>query len=409
MLSISELNLPHLPLERTEFAADPLPYLARAKQQHPWLANSIHGYVVHEYQAIKDLLSMDDRLRVPLHSVVDILGARGTRWGRFMEEQMLNLSGETHRRLRGTVAPMFTPRQVNQNRALMRAKMSILLDEWAPKGSFDFEEFASFYPLSVLCALIGASSTVIPSIKSSLEALGLALAMDPSHLPALQAAMIHMERFAKELVMERLAHPKSGGERDLLDLLINCNKSGALTDTELTDMLINLFVAGYDTSKNIMTLTMSMLIERPEIYERCGRDLDYCQKVVEEALRFRSSTSVLRQVTEDIVYRHVLLPKGTLLWFTIPTAGRDPDAFENADTFDPDRTDENRHMAFGRGAHICLGQFIARAQIVEGMHLIAQRLKQPRLIGPVGYRPFTGAGGLKGLPIEFVYEPNPAL
>jgi cytochrome P450 len=83
-----------------------------------------------------------------------------------------------------------------------------------------------------------------------------------------------------------------------------------------------------------------------------------------------------------------------------PAAAADPDRF------DPDRAQVNRHLAFGRGMHICLGQYIARAQIEEGFHLIAQRLRNPRLAGDYGFRPFPGVWGLRGLPIAF--EPAPA-
>ena len=66
----------------------------------------------------------------------------------------------------------------------------------------------------------------------------------------------------------------------------------------------------------------------------------------------------------------------------------------------------NRRLGFGRGAHVCLGQFIARAQIAEGMHLIAQRLENPKLVAPVTWRPFYGVWGLEGLPIEFESAPR---
>ena len=69
--------------------------------------------------------------------------------------------------------------------------------------------------------------------------------------------------------------------------------------------------------------------------------------------------------------------------------------------FDPERENAGRHLAFGRGAHICMGMFIARAQLQEGLHLIAQRLKNPRLNGKIVWRQFLGAWGPRDLPIAF--------
>ncbi len=399
---ISELSLPQLPLEDPAFAADPMRYILAAQQQHPWLAGSQFGYVVHAYDAMKELFRQEDaNMRVPLDGVADILGVRDTPWGRFMNEQVLNLHGEAHQRLRAVVAPMFTPRKANENRELMRGKMRVLLDEWAPKGSFDFEEFASYYPISVMCALIGAPASVIPDIRESLEALGVALSMDPASIPLFQNAMVLMDEFVIDLVARRRGGERPGEQPDLLDALIEATDTGVMSERQLYDMLINLFVAGYDTSKNVMTLTMHALLERPAVYARCAQDFEYCKAVIEESLRYRSSTSLLRQLMADVHFRGVLMPAGTMLWFTNPVIGRDPAAFDDPETFDPERTGRNRHNAFGLGAHICLGQFIARAQIQEGFHLLAARIREPRLAGKVGFRPFMGAGGLKGLPITF--------
>ena len=154
-----------------------------------------------------------------------------------------------------------------------------------------------------------------------------------------------------------------------------------------------------------MTLTMHALLDRPDIYARCATDLQYCDKVVEESLRFRSPATMSRLLGEDIAYRDVLLPAGIMLWFTSNVSGRDPRSFGHADEFLPERERKDRHLAFGRGMHICLGQFIARAQINEGLHLIAQRIKNPRRAGPMGFRPFFGVGGVDGLPIEFEQVP----
>ena len=148
---------------------------------------------------------------------------------------------------------------------------------------------------------------------------------------------------------------------------------------------------------------MHLMTDHPDIYERCADDLDYCRKVVEETLRMFNPSSAFRFTSEDITYRDVLIPAGTMLFFNLNVSGRDPQAFDDADSFNPDRQIDpaRRHVAFGLGKHMCLGQFIARAQLQEGIHLIAQHMKQPHEAGEKGWRPFPGVWGIKGLPIEF--------
>jgi cytochrome P450 len=153
---------------------------------------------------------------------------------------------------------------------------------------------------------------------------------------------------------------------------------------------------------------MYTLLEKPEMYQRCAEDYAYCQKVVEEGLRWFNPGTVARTVAQDMVFRDVLLPKDTMLFFPLSISGRDPLAFPNGDEFNPDRETrpDARHIAFGMGKHMCLGQYIARAQLQEAIHQVAQRMRNPKLAGKFGWRPFFGTWGLEGLPIEF--EPAPA-
>jgi cytochrome P450 len=401
MQSVSELPLPELVMEDPAFAEDPFSRFAAARSEHPWLAKTSHGYVVTQYAAIKDLLGMDDKLRVAHEGMIELMNAHGSKWGEFQLNSVLGLGGERHNRIRDVLAPMFTPRAANQHRGLMRSVIAKLLDEWAPKGAFDFEEFASFFPITVMCSLIGASTDVLPELRTSLETLGLSFNLIDDFLPKLEEAVEVMEAFVTQLVADRRAGHRLNADADLLDALIEANDRGALATAEMYNLLIFLFVAGYDTSKNVLTMIMHEMIPRPEIYQRCAQDPAYCRKVVEEALRFQSPATLPRLLNEDLVYRDVRFPKDTMLFFPAGMAGRDPSAVPNPDDFDPDRQQDNRHMAFGRGMHICLGQFIARAQIEEGLHLIAQRITEPKLAGPVGRRPFPGVWGFRGLPITF--------
>jgi cytochrome P450 len=401
MMPLTELDLPYLAMEQPEFAANPFPHFAAAREQHPWLAKCSLGYVVHEYAAIKDLVMRNDEFRGSYDGIVELMGAKGTPWGRFTEAQMLAHDGDYHKKLRAVLAPKFLPKQANLNRQLMQEVIAKLLEEWTPKQTFDFEEFASYFPITVMCRMIGAAPDVVPSIRKSLEALGLGFSMNPGHLPALQEAIVVLDNFVQGLVAQRRSGQRPTPGPDLLDSLIGVQNTGGMTERELYDVLIFLFVAGYDTSKNVLTMMMNLLLDRPEMYRRCAADREFCAKVVEETLRYNSPATILRMMSKDVVYRDVLLPQGAMMFFPVSVVGRDPSAFEEPDEFDPERVRENKQVAFGRGAHICLGQFIARAQIEEGLHLIAQRIENPRRAGASDWRPFYGVWGMKGLPIEF--------
>jgi cytochrome P450 len=403
MMRLSELDLPHLPVEDAAFSQDAVRRFTEAKATHPWLASTNIGYFVHEYTAIKELIADDDRMRPAYDGVVDQLEAHGTPWGRFTEEQMISLPPERHRLLRDTFAAKFTPRFAKQLQPVMRSTIQRLLDDWAPRRKFDFEEFASFFPISVMFALVGAPVEEVAGIRTSLETLGLAFSMDKNRMPAIHEAFDRLEALVERLVSARQADPEGGDPDDLLSLLVKTSEESGIPDRQLKDLIIFFFIAGYDTSKNVLTHTMYILMQHPEIYARCGEDYDYCRRVLDEALRIYSPASIPRFTACDIVYRGVLLPKDTMLWFPLSISGRDPGSFDEPETFDPDRpvTSNSRHIAFSLGRHMCLGQFIARAQLQEALYQIPQRLLEPRLVGPYGWRPFPGIWGLKGLPIAF--------
>ena len=400
---LEELDLYHLDWDSPEVAADPYPYFDEARKKHPWLAKTDAGYLVFGYRAIRDLMDQDEKLRTSFDGIVEILGAKNTPWGRFTEEQMLNMSDEDHQVIRKAFSAQFTPRYANTIRPIMRENMSRLLEEWLPKRRIDFAEFASYYPVSVMTRMIGAPLEVIPEIRDSLETLGLAYSLDPRREPALQEAIVHIDEFCRDLMEDRRQHPKTEGDHDLLDMLIEASREGGISDRKLVDLLIFLFVAGYDTSKNVLGWMMREMTKHPAVYERCAEDIDYCRKVVEEFLRFFNPSHSFRFTDREMEYGGVVFPKDTMIFFSLNQSGRDPFVFDRPDEFDPDRASNPnaRHIAFGLGRHMCLGQYIARAQLQEGLHLVAQHMRAPRIVGEMRYKPFPGNWGLASLPIEF--------
>lgn len=405
MTAASALDLPHLAIETQALAEDPDGHFGAARARHPWLARCSVGYVVTEYQAIRDIYYMDDRLRFPADQIVALMGAKGTGWGQFTEQMVLSRSGQEHVRLRSSLAEAFTPRAVNRLRTLMRGVVSDLLDIWVPKGAFDFTEFAANFPIRVMFGLMGADPAALPAIQSSLEVQGSSFGLDPTRMGEIEAAYQVLWNFVDGLIRAR---GPDGGHDDLLDDLIAANTSGAMSDVELRQMLVFLFGAGYDTSKNLLGLIMRTMLGDLPLWARCAEDLALCEKVVQEGLRHASPSNPYRLVTEAFDYRGVGFAEGDMLVFPLSISGRDESAYADAKAFDPGRPGAGRHLAFGRGMHICLGQYLARAQIEEGLHLIAQRLVNPRPAGAPEWRPFPGVWGLKTLPIAFDPAPRRA-
>ena len=204
--------------------------------------------------------------------------------------------------------------------------------------------------------------------------------------------------FVDTIVREREA---SGivDETALLDAMIAAKTRGDLDERELRHLIMVLLFGGYDTSKNMLALTLNLLIDRPDMYSRCAEDLDFCTKVINEALRHSGIASVFRQVKIGFEYDGFRFPEGALVAMSTALAGRDPAVFDDAMAFDPER--KATHIAFGRGPHMCIGQFLARVQLEEGLHLIAKRLLNVRRVGELAWRPLLGSWGLRTLPITF--------
>jgi cytochrome P450 len=267
------------------------------------------------------------------------------------------------------------------------------------QGKIHFADFASYFPITVFCGLLGVSAEIIPRIRDALETQAASTSFNRDVLPAMLRGFETLWSFADSAVLER---ERSGvGNDGLLDAMIAAKTAGHIDATEIRQNLIMFVTAGYDTSKNMLGLIMYLMLQHPDHWERCAEDVGFCRKVVQEALRHSSIPSVYRAVAEDFEYAEVFFPEGTLLFFLMGLAGRDPSVFAEPLEFRPERSNAHQHMAFGRGAHFCIGMHLARAQLEEAVHLIAQRLRKPKVTGEVTWRPYLGIWGLRNLPIEF--------
>src|SRR5579871_2233200 len=232
MQSIADLDLFELTIGGKDFSLDPDPYMLAAKKRHSWLAKSEYGYVVTDYDAFADLLGNDKQLVFSSDHLVQIMGAEGTEWGRFQLNHMLTKSGADHQRLRSSISKAFMPRSVQTYHDRIRSVVNGLLDEWAPKGSFDFTEFAANFPVAVMLGLLGADPARIAEIKHALEGAAENLSLNRAAFPRASKAFDDLWAFIDRLINERKAKGNPG-EPDLLDSVITAETEGKLTDIEV--------------------------------------------------------------------------------------------------------------------------------------------------------------------------------
>ncbi len=400
MTSVTNLNLYHLPIGEQRFADDPNPHMLAALEQHSWLAKCDMGIVITEREAVDQIMRMDAVLKTPATHVIEIMGGEGTNWARFQHQCLIAQDGAIHERIRGAVNRAFTPRAVAAYTARIQGVISELLDEWAPRGRFDFEDFASRFPVAVMFGMLGIPRNKIEDVKHWLEAFGQSFSLNRDLFPQIDAAFNGLWGFAEDLVAKRREEGPLA-EHDVLDVLISAEDEATLSHTEVIDLILFMFAGGYDTSKNQLGHIMNFMLDRPEMWQRCAQDREFCEDVMYETLRHSGVSTSYRNVATEFEYNGVSFPAGTMLIFPVGIVCRFTGPFESPMEFVPGRDNSRRNTVFGRGMHICLGQFLAKLQMAEGLHLMAQRLKNPRRDGEIVWRLFPGVYGPLRLPIAF--------
>ena len=401
MQNVNEMNLPELDILSREFSDDFFSYYEAAIEEH-WLAKTPVGFMVLGYEEMKDMFSMPDELVPGNRETTKLLGAEGTSFGEFNDNFLLALNDEDHTRIRSLAAATFTPKNADLHRSVMREVFESHLDEWLPKGKFDFAEFAAPYPISVMCRLIGARAEDVPQFIHLLDTINSSFNNQKANMPLICECIDSLMEYFGKLIAERREMNDPDREKDLLDHLLEARDGDdRLSDTELNNLLGVIYLAGYDTSKNLLTLIMSLMLDNPAMFAKLENDRAYASKVIEEALRYSTVVTVVRMVKEEFTYKGVTFPAGTRVLLPTTFAGRDERVFSDPKTFNPDRDPEAKVFPFGRGRHICIGMFIAKAQVEEALMLLSSRMKNPRLDGDVVWRDFMPITGLKRLPITF--------
>ena len=396
---VSELELPYLTTVGLE-RHDAIAAVKAARQQH-WLARTDMGYSVVGLADVTAVLR-DKRF----HSALSIIDRNpdlaDTDWARGRRQSILTMEGEDHARLRRLVAPAFTPASANRLRPTMRAVVGELVDQVAPQGECDLvADVCEPYRIPIICELLGAPPQdwkLFSSWASDIfRIFNNNLAED---LPLIMRAGNELTEYVTDMIAERRADPRD----DLLSDLIAIEEEGDRLSTEEMTMLAQaVLMAGTDTTRNQLACSVALFSEHPEQWVLLAENPELAPRAVEESMRYLGAVrGTARIASEDIVFRDVLFPQGTLVSTSLAGANRDPDAFDDPDVFDIARERETAQMTFGAGIHHCMGAALARAELQEALPLLARRMRGLTRGGEIEWKPSTfGIWGPARLPLRF--------
>jgi cytochrome P450 len=307
-----------------------------------------------------------------------------------------------HTPYRTLMNPHFGPSSIAALEPTVRARCIDLMDEFAASGGCDVvTQFARRFPTSIFMDLMGLpieeSDTFLGWASDLLHTAG----SDAEAVAKRTDAARTIYRYLRQLIADRRASPRD----DLMSALIAAEltmpdgTSRPLTDDELREMAMLLYVAGMDTVAGVISYAMQHLAEHADDRAFLRADLTRVPVAVEEFLRFFAIASPARVVRRDTEFAGCPMKAGDRVVLATWPANRDPRQFADADRFVIDR-EINRHNAFGVGIHRCLGSHLARLELRIMLEEWLPRIPDFSVRAGV---PITqhvaGAAGLDNLPL----------
>ena len=292
-----------------------------------------------------------------------------------MKGFILFLNPPHHTRIRKFIHQVWNTREVE---GIIRNNLEQLLSK--PSGQFDLvHELGKPLPAMTISKILGLPANDYAYLKEQGSVMIKALDLYISFKDILRindAAKNFIEYF-KKIVQEKENHPDEG----IVSKLVQLNKQeGTLNDDELISTCILLFIAGEETSIGLMSTGLYNLLVHPEILQQLRNNHSKIPNVLEELLRYDSPVQIVGRIAgKDCTLGGKSIKAGETLTICLGSANRDSEVFDRPDEFLPDRT-ENKHIAFGGGAHYCLGDWLARIQTQLMIEALLNQFRKIELI-----------------------------
>ena len=299
--------------------------------------------------------------------------------GMIGSNQMIFMDPPEHTMYRSLVSRAFTPRRMALLDDYVRDVCAELLDGLAGRSEFDYvQEFATQVPSMVISRLVGVPESEREEQRENIDTM---FHIDPEQGMINDIAFmarIRVHEYLMDLVHRHRETPDEFGD-DMIKVLLGAEVTGedgelrSLNDDELVQFTLLLYVAGTETVMRLLGNAAVVLAQHPDQRAELVADPSLIPNAVEELLRYEAPSPVNgRWVLKDVELHGTKIPAGSKVLLLTGSAGRDADAFSDADAFDIHR-DIKKHVTFGYGIHFCLGASLART---EGRIAIEETLKR---------------------------------
>jgi len=360
-----------------EFRDDPYPFLHRLRERDPVNETPVGIWRLTRYADVARLL-----YEVPAGvrtTEGELPGVDETNYPPRLF--MLQQDPPNHTRLRKLVSRAFTPRAIAAWRPRIEQVTQACLDRVAERGQMDvIADLALPVPSTLICEMLGVPVEDRDRFTHWTAKATHALAaqfLPPEQMAETMAAALALAQYFQELIETRRARPGD----DLLSELIRAEEAGdRLSPLELLSQAIGLLIAGFETTIGLIGNGVRALVLHPDQLAALRARPELIASAVEECLRWDGPIVLTARVLHaEVEFGGRRLPRNAKVWGMLAAANRDPAVFPEPDRFRIDRQ-PNEHLAFGGGAHFCLGAHLARLEAQVAIGLLVRRFDALELL-----------------------------